>query len=56
MYRRLDGSTSHKDRQTRIKEFNSDRAGVFVFLVSTRGERSEALEKEKSAEREGGGG
>eukprot|EP00903_Cladosiphon_okamuranus_P010410 g9847.t1 len=36
VYRRLDGSTSHKDRQSRIKEFNSECAGVFVFLVSTR--------------------
>ncbi|CAN0539622.1 unnamed protein product, partial [Scytosiphon promiscuus] len=36
VYRRLDGSTSHKDRQARIKEFNSDRQAVFVFLISTR--------------------
>ncbi|CAM9574492.1 unnamed protein product [Scytosiphon promiscuus] len=36
VYRRLDGNTSHKDRQARIKEFNSDRGGVFVFLISTR--------------------
>ena len=37
VYRRLDGITSHKDRQARIKEFNSDRHAVFVFLISTRG-------------------
>ncbi|CAN0188517.1 unnamed protein product, partial [Hapterophycus canaliculatus] len=37
VYRRLDGNTSHKDREARIKEFNSERGGVFVFLISTRG-------------------
>ncbi|CAB1103229.1 unnamed protein product [Ectocarpus sp. CCAP 1310/34] len=36
VYRRLDGTTSGKERQARINEFNSDRAGVFVFLISTR--------------------
>ncbi|CAN0074008.1 unnamed protein product [Ectocarpus fasciculatus] len=36
VYRRLDGTTSSKERQARINEFNSDRAGVFVFLISTR--------------------
>lgn len=42
VYRRLDGTTSSKERQARISEFNSDRAGVFVFLISTRG----GIEKE----------
>ncbi|CAM9481984.1 unnamed protein product [Ectocarpus sp. 12 AP-2014] len=36
VHRRLDGTTSSKERQARINEFNSDRAGVFVFLISTR--------------------
>ncbi|CAM9904415.1 unnamed protein product, partial [Choristocarpus tenellus] len=33
---RLDGSTPPKERQVRIRRFNSEREGVFVFLISTK--------------------
>ena len=35
-YCRLDGNTSHTDREESIASFNASESDVFVFLLSTR--------------------
>lgn len=35
-YRRIDGSTSTDDRDSRIEEFQSENSDIFIFLLSTR--------------------